>query len=471
MTHNIFKFSLPFIQKTQKNTISVVCLDSSDFSSWLKKQPPLVQAQITQAGFEAKSQQICAISNKDGEVETLLAGLSSPVHYLDTAAIVTYIQSHYATDFIKARVFEIVTTHEEDVANKIALGWGLGCYKFSAYKDSKTECPSLLWPKNANKEEVNATVEATFILRNLINIPANDLGTDDLADAAKDIAKKFKADIKTIKGDKLEAKNFPLIHAVGRASVREPQLVDLSWGSKKHPKVTLVGKGIVYDTGGLDIKPNSNMFYMKKDMGGAAHVLAVAYMIMALKLPVCLRVLLPIAENAVSGNSYRPGDIIKSRKGLTVEIINTDAEGRLVLADALSYACEEKPDLLVDFATLTGGIAVGHEMPSYYTNKDDIRADLQPLSADIDDDLWPMPLFKGYEKNIDGTISDIKSVGSGRAGHVEAALILQRFITADVPWVHLDIFGWEQKGRPGRPVGAGDMGMRAIFNLIRDRYA
>jgi len=280
----------------------------------------------------------------------------------------------------------------------------------------------------------------------------------------------FKADIKTIKGDKLKSKNFPLIHAVGRASVNEPQLVDLKWGKSKHPKITLVGKGIVYDTGGLDIKPNSNMRYMKKDMGGAAHVLGVAYMIMALKLPVQLRVLLPIAENSIAGNSYRPGDIFPSRKGHTIEIINTDAEGRLVLADALTYACEEKPDLLVDFATLTGGIAVGHDMPSYYSNNNDILHDLQPLSHECNDDLWPMPLFKGYEKNIEGSISDLKSVGTGRAGHVEAALILQRFITAKTNWIHLDIFGWEQNGTAGRPVGAGDMGMRAIFHFIKQNY-
>jgi leucyl aminopeptidase len=468
----ILNFTSPFAKSSKKPKISIICLEARDFPKWIIKQKKHLQEQVKQQGFQAKPTQICPILNKDSVLDIVLIGLSTPTYYLDAAHIVTYIQKNYANKFINAHVFEITSTHEEEVVNKICLGWGLGCYKYDAYKQNNNASPCLIWPKNTNQNEVLATLESITILRHLVNTPAHDLGTDELADVAKKIAKKFKAKTKIIHDDDLLKKNFPMIYHVGKASPRRPQLVDIKWGSSKHPKITLVGKGIIYDTGGLNLKPGQYMRDMKKDMGGAAHVLGVAYMIMALKLPIQLRVLLPIAENSVHGNAYRPGDILPTRKGLNVEICNTDAEGRLVLADALTYACEDEPDLLIDFATLTGAarVAVGYDMPAYFATNEKYIDDLRHSSLESDDPCWPFPLWKGYESNINGDICDILNDGVGRAGHIEAALILKRFIEPKTNWIHLDCFAWEQNGKPGRPKGGADTGMRAIVDFIRQNF-
>jgi leucyl aminopeptidase len=283
--------------------------------------------------------------------------------------------------------------------------------------------------------------------------------------------------VKIIKDKELLKQNFPMIFAVGQASPRRPQLVEIKWKptgkTKKLPKIALVGKGMVYDTGGLNIKTGAGMRDMKKDMGGAAHALGVASMIMALNIPVELQVLLPIAENAISGNSYRPGDILDTRKGITVEIEDTDAEGRLVVADALTYACEHKPELIIDFCTLTGAarVAVGYDIPAFFSNRDKLIDDLRHLSVKSHDPIWPFPLWEGYDGNIEGNISDIRNEGTGRAGHIEAALFLQRFILPAIDWVHLDCFAWERNGKPGRPHGGADTGMLTIFNYIKNRYS
>ncbi len=473
MTKHILKFPNPFAKSSKKDKIAIIAIDKNDFPKWIKKQKDSLQSQVKSYGFEAKAKQIAVIHDKSGAPETILFGIAQPSYYLDTATLFQYIQKTYSTEFINSHCFEVVSSHEEDVANDICIGWGLGAYIFDNYKKNEKTNPSLLWPKNTNTKEVTATIEAVYLLRNLVNTPPNDLGTDELADVAKDVAKKFKADCKIIKGDKLLSKNFPLIYTVGKASPREPQLVDIKWGKKKHPKVTIVGKGIVYDTGGLNLKPGQFMRDMKKDMGGAAHALGVAYKIMALNLPIQLRVLLPIAENAVAGNAYRPGDILPTRKGITVEICDTDAEGRLVLADALTYACEEKPDLLIDFATLTGAarVAAGYDLPAFFSNDDNILDDLRHSSKGSDDPCWPFPLWEGYDANLNGDVSNIRNEGTGRAGHIEAALFLQRFITKEeTDWIHLDCFAWEQNGKAGRPKGGADTGMRAIADFIRDRY-
>ncbi len=471
MTHDIYKIPNCFSKSSKKPSIPIQVFEKGDFNAWIKKQNKHIQQQVAQAGFEAKAQSALTILDKDGALSCVLFGLNFPAENLDTASLYKAIQTCCAGKFLSQNVFHIESLHEEDVANKIAIGWGLGAYKFTSYKKSTDVIPTLIWPENIDQKHVNAVLEATYLLRNAVNTPTNDMGTEAIADIVKDIAKDFKADVKIIKGDKLLSKNFPLIHAVGRAcTVNEPQLVDLRWGKKSYPKVTLVGKGLVYDTGGLNIKPGSSMNAMKKDMSGAAHVLSIAYMVMALKLPIQLRVLLPLAENSIAGNSFRPGDILPTRKGITIEIENTDAEGRLVLADALAYACEDTPDLLIDFATLTGGIAAGHDLPGLYSNNDKTRKDLHAISDEHQDSVWPMPLYAGYEANINGTISDIKSVGSGRAGHIEAALILQRFITPETNWVHFDIFGWQQVGKAGRPAGAAEMGIHAVFHFIKKRY-
>lgn len=353
-----------------------------------------------------------------------------------------------------------------------AIGFRLGAYRFDRYREAKL-VPTIALPEGADADEVERQVVAATLARDLINTPANDLGPDALEQVAREFAASRGMAISVTSGDDLLAQNFPLIHAVGRASAQAPRLVDLTWGDPSHPKVTLVGKGVTFDTGGLDIKSAAGMLMMKKDMGGAANILGLAHTVVSAGLPVRLRVLLPIVENAIAGSAFRPGDVIRSRKGLTVEIGNTDAEGRLILADALALADEEAPELLVDMATLTGAarVALGPELPPVYATDDAIARDLAALGLAAEDPLWPMPLWAPYDGQLSSKIADINNTGSGGyAGSVTAALFLKRFVAEAKAWVHLDIFGWAPEARPGRPVGATDQGIRAVYGLLRQRY-
>jgi leucyl aminopeptidase len=353
-----------------------------------------------------------------------------------------------------------------------AIGFQLGAYRFDRYRDSQPG-PVLSLPEGADADEVDRQVEAAVLARDLINTPANDLGPDALEAAARDFARRHGMAIAVTTGDDLISANFPMIHAVGRASAQAPRLIDLTWCEAEHPKVTLVGKGVTFDTGGLDIKTASGMLMMKKDMGGAANILGLAHTIMSAKLPVRLRVLLPVVENSIAGNSFRPGDVLRSRAGLTVEIGNTDAEGRLILADALTFADEESPDLLVDMATLTGAarVALGPDLPALYSTQDDVAAALVTAGLAAEDPLWPMPLWHNYDSQMSSKIADVNNAGSGGyAGSVTAALFLKRFVKHAGAWVHLDIFGWAPEARPGRPVGATDQGIRAVYGYLRQRY-
>ncbi len=471
-TKHLFKFTEPFIKSTKKKTIPCYLLKKKEYKNWISKQNKNLTSQANNAGFEAKPQQILQIINDKGELESLLCGLSPSMHYLDTASLVQFIQNNFSKNYIDKTCFCLSSTHKEKDSTKACIGWGLAAYTFDPYKKNDTPAPVLIWPKEAKQDEVLATVQAISLIRNLINTPANELGTDELAKAAKHIAKTHKAKIKVIKGESLLKHNFPMIYEVGKASPRPPQLVDMKWGNSKHPKITIVGKGVIYDTGGLNLKPGMYMRDMKKDMGGAAHALGLAWMIMALKLPVQLRIILPIAENAVAGNSYRPGDILQSRKGLSVEIGDTDAEGRLVVADALTYACEDEPDLLIDFCTLTGAarVALGYDIPAFFSNNDLFIDDLRHLSLKHDDPIWPLPLWDGYMKELDSPIADICNDGKGRAGAIHGGLFLQKFINEETSWIHLDCYAWEQSGKAGRPQGGSDTGMRALFNFIKKRY-
>ena len=309
--------------------------------------------------------------------------------------------------------------------------------------------------------------------RDLVNTPANDLGPAGLEAAALRLAKAFGAKVKVIRGADLLKQNFPLIHAVGRASASAPRLVDFTWGPPRAPKVTLVGKGVCFDTGGLDIKPSSSMLLMKKDMGGAATALGLAQMIMAAKLKVRLRVLLPIVENSISSDAFRPSDIFPSRKGLSVEIGNTDAEGRLILADALTLADDEAPELLFDFATLTGAarVALGPELPPFYTGSDALARDIARHGEAVNDPVWRMPLWNPYDRWLDGKISDLNSApGGGFAGSITAALFLRRFVEKTVNWAHFDIYAWTPAARPGRPEGGESQSARLLFDLLSARY-
>ncbi|MHC1944909.1 leucyl aminopeptidase family protein [Bradyrhizobium sp. UFLA06-06] len=354
-----------------------------------------------------------------------------------------------------------------------ALAFALGCYRFGRYRANKVPEVRLVPPDGIDTAEITRMADAAALARDLINTPSNDMGPAELADVARDLATRFGATFNCIDGDEL-AQNFPLIHAVGMASTRAPRLVELSWGDPAHPKVTLVGKGVCFDTGGLDLKPSSGMLIMKKDMGGAANVLALAQMVMDAKLKLRLRVLIPAVENAVAGNAFRPLDIFKSRKGITVEIGNTDAEGRLVLADALALADEETPDLLVDLGTLTGAarVALGPDLPPFYTNDEALAGDVASCAKSENDPLWRMPLWPAYDAWLDSKTADITNAPSGGfAGSITCALFLQRFVEHARSWLHVDIYGWTPSAKPGRPEGGECQAARAIYKLLSQRYA
>jgi len=354
-----------------------------------------------------------------------------------------------------------------------ALAFALGSYRFGRYRKADQPDVRLVPPDGVDVSDIARMAEAAALARDLINTPSNDMGTEELALAAQALATRYGASYSAIVGDELVRQNFPLIYAVGMASPRAPRLIDITWGAPDHPKVTLVGKGVCFDTGGLDLKPSGGMLIMKKDMGGAANVLALAQMVMDAKLKVRLRVLIPAVENAVAGNAFRPLDIFKSRKGPTVEIGNTDAEGRLVLADALALADEEKPDLLVDLGTLTGAarVALGPDLPPFYTNDETLAEHVARSAKQENDPLWRMPLWPPYDSWLDSKVADINNAPSGGfAGSVICALFLQRFVTDAKSWLHVDIYGWTPSAKPGRPEGGECQAARAIYKLLSERY-
>ncbi|WP_415008649.1 leucyl aminopeptidase family protein [Aestuariivirga sp.] len=371
---------------------------------------------------------------------------------------------------LPAGVYELAGDVED--AYLAALGWCLEAYGYSAYGKSFADPAQLVCPESVDRADVLRAAEAAFLTRDLVNTPASDMGPDQLERAARAVAAAHKAKVKVVSGKALET-GFPMVHHVGKASASAPRLIDFSWGPQRAPKVTLVGKGVTFDTGGLDIKPASGMLLMKKDMGGAATVLGLAQMIMAAKLNVRLRVLIPVVENAIAGNAFRPGDVLTSRKGLTIEIGNTDAEGRLILGDALALADEEQPDLLVDMATLTGAarVALGPDLPPFYTDDDEAAQALGLASARENDPLWRMPFWEPYMRLFESGIASMNNSGdSGFAGSITAALFLKRFVEKAKTYIHFDIFAWTPAAKPGRPRGAEAQGQRALFTMIRHRY-
>jgi leucyl aminopeptidase len=353
-----------------------------------------------------------------------------------------------------------------------ALAFALGAYRFTRYHKSEGRKIKLDLPQSLDREELEHVVEGVTLVRDLVNTPANDMGPPELEDAARTLAGKHGAHVNSTVGDDLLRDNFPLIHAVGRAAARPPRLIDLTWGEADHPRVTLVGKGVCFDSGGLDIKPESSMLNMKKDMGGAATALALAHMIMARGLPLRLRVIIPAVENAISGAAFRPRDIYTSRKGITVEIGNTDAEGRLILADALTLADEDDPELIFDFATLTGAarVALGPDVPPFFTDDDQLAQALMAHAAAENDPLWRLPLWRPYDEMLESKVADINNVGSGgQAGAITAALFMRRFVSAK-SWAHFDVFAWSPRSGPGRPEGGECQAARAIYALLAARY-
>src|SRR5690348_3700449 len=355
-----------------------------------------------------------------------------------------------------------------------ALAFALGSYKFTRYRKAEPDGAKLQIPEGVDGADLSRIAEGVALARDLINTPANDMGPAELEQAARDLAAKQGASIRSIVGDDLVKQNFPLIHAVGRASPRAPRLIDLTWGDAAAPKVTLVGKGVCFDTGGLDIKPDAGMLIMKKDMGGAANVLALAHMIMARGLRLRLRVLIPAVENAISGDAFRPRDVYRSRKGPTVEVGNTDAEGRLILADALALADEEAPELLVDMGTLTGAarVALGPDLPPFYTHDEEIAGALARHARAVHDPLWRLPLWPAYDTMLDSKVADVNNVATGGfAGSIICALFLNRFVAAAKTWLHVDIYAWTPSAKPGRPEGGECQAARAVYAYLAERYA
>lgn len=448
----------------------VVLLDSKAMKT--HKTDASEAARIKDAGFAARPGSILPLYDNKGQIIRILAGIASPVGIYDLASIADAITKIMAASSLKSRLFKLETTLKGYALETACLGWALASYRYDFYKKDSLVPARLVWPKGVDKKRVSAMFEGIVAVRNLVNTPANDMGPDELEDAARLLAKRFEAKIAVVKGKPLQS-GFPLIHAVGVSSPRAPRLIDLQWGNVKHPKLTLVGKGVCFDTGGLNLKPGAFMLQMKKDMGGSAHALGIAIAIMALKLPVRLRVLIPAVENSVSGTSFRPRDVYNSRKGLTVETSDTDAEGRLVLADALTLACEEKPDLVLDFATLTGSAraALGYDIPAVFSNTERLAHDLSDVALAEQDPLWPLPLWQGYKKELASDIADLNNIGTSPAGAITGALFLEHFVEPSTQWIHIDMYAWEQTGKPGRPRGGADTGMRAVVKFLEDRYS
>ncbi len=440
-----------FIKDT--NATPIICITAAEYGDWLTQQDALTQSWLKSTDYKAKPNCFSLIPNRDGAIDKVVVGVEDYDDMWNLAALPKVLPAgNYQVDKLSERQ---------------ALAWGLGCYQFNRYRSSRDndELAKLCFSSAA----VDAQLAAITLTRDMINTPASDMMPQDIAAAAQTLAQKYGATINQIVGEELLKQNYPTIHAVGRASVHAPRLIDLQWGDANNKKITLVGKGVCFDSGGLDIKPSAGMRWMKKDMGGAAHVLGLASMIMAAKLPVRLRILIPAVENAISDNAFRPGDVITTRSGKTVEIDNTDAEGRLVLSDALTEAANEKPTLIIDFATLTGAarVAVGTELAAFFSNNNALATQLMHESDSTQDPAWRLPLHKPYRAMLNSTIADIaNSAETGYGGAITAALYLQEFIEDDCDWLHFDVMAFNTRDRAGRPKGGEAMGLRAAFNLI-----
>lgn len=449
------------------SAIPLVAVSKAGLAAWRETAAARDRDWVAAIGFAGDAGKLALVPDKKGGLGRVLVGVAE-----GEAATWAFAG---LSDTLPEGAYRIEAMPEGGDPTRSALGWALGTYAFTRYRDKKKPADArLVWPEGADRGLVERLAGAVFLARDLINTPASDMGPAELADAAISVAEKAGARHRVILGDALLAENFPTIHAVGRASVRAPRLVDIVWGDAAAPKVTLVGKGVCFDTGGLDLKTASGMLGMKKDMGGAAIMLGLAQAIMASTLPVRLRVLLPMVENAVSGNAMRPRDIVKTRKGITVEIGNTDAEGRLILCDALAEASTEDPELLIDAATLTGAarVALGPELPALFCNDDGLAAALSAAGATEDDPLWRMPLWRPYRRLLDSKIADLNNVSDGpQGGAITAALYLQEFVEPGIPWAHIDVMAWNNRSRPGRPEGAEAQTLRALYAHIAGRFA
>lgn len=438
-------------------------------ATWAALQDKLSPANRSFAlaqGFAARAGQHCLLPDPQGALAAILLGIDAATRRPDPFAPGRLAATLPAGDYL--------LSGEIGDPALATLSWLLQGYRFDRYRKPSPARARLVVPDGVDGEEISLIAESAMLARDLVNTPASELGPGEIEAAVRGLATECGATVASVVGDDLIARNFPMIHAVGRASTRAPRLVDLAWGDPAHPKVTLVGKGVAFDTGGLNLKPDASMLLMKKDMGGAAAAIAAARMIMLAKLPVRLRLLVPAVENSVSGSSFRPGDVLSSRKGLSVEIGNTDAEGRLILADALALADEEAPELLVDFATLTGAArtALGPELPPFYTHDDKLAAEIARLGMAVNDPVWRLPLWPPYDSLLDSKIADVNHVSSGgMAGSVTAALFLNRFVEKTKSYVHFDIYAWNPSTKPGRPEGGECQAARLIHALVKQLYS
>ena len=431
---------------------------------WLENAPGNQGKWVEASGFRAQPAELCSLPDSNGGLHGYLFGMQTEGWLYQLAGLPEKLppgEYYLHSDW----------TPEQRV--QASLGWGLACYRFELYCKSGKQLPTLFLDEDI-AGQAERLLAAQSLVRDLVNTPTEDMGPTQLADAMLVEVDRLGASMSVIHGEDLLTENFPAVHAVGRASSREPRLLKMEWGDKDQPLLVLCGKGVCFDTGGLNLKPAGGMLIMKKDMGGAAHVMALARLIIEEKLPVHLQVVIPAVENSVSGNAYRPGDVISTRKGLTVEIGNTDAEGRVVLADALAYACEQEPDLVIDFATLTGAarIALGADLPPVFSNDLSIANDIVAAGEKEEDPMWVLPLYRPYRDLIKSKIADINNMGNTAfGGCITAALFLEHFVTEETDWVHIDTFAWNQTARPGRPVGGEALGLRAVFAYLKKRYA
>ncbi|MBR0989499.1 leucyl aminopeptidase family protein [Bradyrhizobium japonicum] len=456
---------MPSVFETSPAAIPISFVTKSSWDRIAETLPAPQRTFATACAFTARPGAYLALPAPDGTITQVLFGLED-----DSARSRDLFRPGALPGLLPPGTYRFANApHDVRLA---ALAFALGCYRFARYRKADSPDVRLVPPEGVDAVEIERIADAAMLARDLINTPSNDMGPEELAATAQALAAEFGASFACTIGAELE-KNFPLIHAVGMASNRAPRLIDIGWGNPDHPKVTLVGKGVCFDTGGLDLKPSSGMLIMKKDMGGAANVLALARMVMDAKLKVRLRVLIPAVENAVAGNAFRPLDIFTSRKGITVEIGNTDAEGRLVLADALALADEEKPELLIDLGTLTGAarVALGPDLPPYYTNDEPLAADVARCAVKENDPLWRMPLWPPYDSWLDSKTATITNAPSGGfAGSIICALFLQRFVEQAKSWLHVDIYGWTPSAKPARPEGGECQAARAIYALLSERY-
>jgi leucyl aminopeptidase len=458
-------FSL--IDETE-GAIPIAALTKNQLPAWLEKAAQRERNWLTSIGFTADPGKHALVPGEAGQLARVLVGVGDGA---DPGVTMWALAG--LPEGLPEGTYRLETVPDGANPTRLALGWALATYAFTRYSSKSRLATALVWPEGTDRGRVERLARAAFFARDLANTPAGDLGPDELAAEAVRVAKAAGAHQRVIVGDDLLAENYPTIHAVGRASARAPRLVDIVWGDPAAPKVTLVGKGVCFDTGGLDLKTASGMRLMKKDMAGAAIVLGLAQAIMDAQLQVRLRVLLPLVENAVSGNAVHPMDIVRTRKGLTVEIGNTDAEGRLILCDALVEASTEKPELLIDMATLTGAarVALGPELAALFCNDDTLARGLLDAAAAEEDPMWRMPLWRPYRKMIDSKIADLNNVSeSPHAGAITAALYLEEFVEPGIPWAHLDVMAWNPQSRPGRPEGAEATALRALYSHITQRF-